>query len=163
MPRKEELKTGNRKRVWQGETKLESLGQKGTNSENRGRKDTASEGRTGREASPKGRSRKEPASEGRTGREASPEGRSRRDTSPKDKKQKKEANQNLCPAAAKCGGCQWINKSYEEQLRVKSMGFHKLCKHFLLKQNTLTHKDCPFPVEHSQYKMPMFALFRGKS
>lgn len=126
MPRKEELKTGNRKRVWQGETKLESLGQKGTNSENRGRKDTASEGRTGREASPKGRSRKEPASEGRTGREASPEGRSRRDTSPKDKKQKKEANQNLCPAAAKCGGCQWINKSYEEQLRVKSMGFHKL-------------------------------------
>lgn len=28
--------------------------------------------------------------------------------------------------AAKCGGCQWINKSYEEQLKVKSMSFHKL-------------------------------------
>lgn len=32
----------------------------------------------------------------------------------------------LCPVASKCGGCQWIEKSYEEQLQVKSTRFRKL-------------------------------------
>lgn len=38
----------------------------------------------------------------------------------------KETKQKICPVAAKCGGCQWINKSYEEQLKSKSQNFHKL-------------------------------------
>ena len=38
----------------------------------------------------------------------------------------KETKQKICPVAAKCGGCQWINKSYEEQLKAKSQNFHKL-------------------------------------
>jgi len=31
-----------------------------------------------------------------------------------------------CPVASKCGGCQWIEKSYEEQLQAKSIRFRKL-------------------------------------
>ncbi|HBA46990.1 MAG TPA: 23S rRNA (uracil(1939)-C(5))-methyltransferase RlmD [Lachnospiraceae bacterium] len=38
----------------------------------------------------------------------------------------KSAGGKLCPVAARCGGCQWINKSYEEQLNAKSQNFHKL-------------------------------------
>ena len=32
----------------------------------------------------------------------------------------------LCPVANKCGGCQWIDKEYEEQLRMKETRFRKL-------------------------------------
>ena len=39
---------------------------------------------------------------------------------------RKETSQKLCPVADKCGGCQWINKGYEEQLQAKSRDFHKL-------------------------------------
>ena len=38
----------------------------------------------------------------------------------------KKTKQKVCPVASKCGGCQWINKSYEEQLKAKSMSFRKL-------------------------------------
>ncbi len=38
--------------------------------------------------------------------------------------------QSLCPVASKCGGCQWINKSYEEQLAAKSTRFRKLMEPF---------------------------------
>jgi len=48
-----------------------------------------------------------------------------KETNPKETR-KKNTGQQVCPVAAKCGGCQWINKSYEEQLKVKSMSFHKL-------------------------------------
>lgn len=48
-----------------------------------------------------------------------------KETKPKETR-KKNTGQQICPVAAKCGGCQWINKSYEEQLKVKSMSFHKL-------------------------------------
>lgn len=37
-----------------------------------------------------------------------------------------ETKQKLCPVSAKCGGCQWINKSYEEQLEAKSTIFRRL-------------------------------------
>ena len=33
---------------------------------------------------------------------------------------------NLCSVAGKCGGCQWINKSYQEQLAAKTARFRKL-------------------------------------
>ena len=36
----------------------------------------------------------------------------------------------LCPVASKCGGCQWIEKSYEEQLQAKSTKFRKLMEPF---------------------------------
>ncbi len=47
-----------------------------------------------------------------------------RDTKRNDGKRK------LCPVADKCGGCQWINKSYEEQLQAKSKEFHKMMEPF---------------------------------
>ena len=40
---------------------------------------------------------------------------------------KPEAKQNrLCPVASKCGGCKWINRTYEEQLQSKATAFRKL-------------------------------------
>ncbi len=32
----------------------------------------------------------------------------------------------LCPVAKKCGGCQWINRGYQEQLAAKASNFKKL-------------------------------------
>ena len=32
----------------------------------------------------------------------------------------------VCPVSSKCGGCQWINRSYEDQLKAKSTIFLKL-------------------------------------
>ncbi len=39
---------------------------------------------------------------------------------------RQEVKQKICPVSGKCGGCQWINKSYEEQLRIKETIFRKL-------------------------------------
>ena len=38
----------------------------------------------------------------------------------------KTTKKSSCPVASKCGGCQWIDKSYEEQLQAKSTRFRKL-------------------------------------
>ncbi|MCI8286161.1 MAG: 23S rRNA (uracil(1939)-C(5))-methyltransferase RlmD [Lachnospiraceae bacterium] len=38
----------------------------------------------------------------------------------------KEKNQKVCPVSSKCGGCRWIQKSYQEQLEAKSTFFRKL-------------------------------------
>ncbi len=35
-------------------------------------------------------------------------------------------NESLCPVSSKCGGCKWIDKGYEEQLKAKSTRFRKL-------------------------------------
>lgn len=36
----------------------------------------------------------------------------------------------LCPVASKCGGCQWIDREYKEQLEAKQMRFRKLMEPF---------------------------------
>lgn len=41
-------------------------------------------------------------------------------------KPQKEVKQKACPVSAKCGGCRWINKSYQEQLEAKTVFFRKL-------------------------------------
>lgn len=44
---------------------------------------------------------------------------------PKTQKPKTEKPK-ACPVSSKCGGCQWINKSYQEQLEAKATRFRKL-------------------------------------
>ena len=39
---------------------------------------------------------------------------------------KPKAKAALCPVAGKCGGCRWIGKTYEEQLKAKETMFRKL-------------------------------------
>lgn len=39
-------------------------------------------------------------------------------------------NNQICPVAKQCGGCKWINKSYEEQLKTKAEWFKGLMKPF---------------------------------
>lgn len=41
-------------------------------------------------------------------------------------KQEKDRKSSPCPVAAKCGGCKWIEKSYEEQLQIKAAKFRRL-------------------------------------
>lgn len=41
-------------------------------------------------------------------------------------KQEKNRKSGPCPVAAKCGGCKWIEKSYEEQLQIKAAKFRRL-------------------------------------
>lgn len=38
----------------------------------------------------------------------------------------KSGKDRLCPVAAKCGGCKWIHKDYQEQLKGKAVCFRKL-------------------------------------
>lgn len=40
------------------------------------------------------------------------------------------AGNSICPVSKKCGGCKWINKSYEEQLKIKEKWFRELMKPF---------------------------------
>lgn len=42
--------------------------------------------------------------------------------------EKRRARKSPCPVAEKCGGCQWIHISYEEQLKKKEEMVAKLCK-----------------------------------
>ncbi|MCM1045276.1 MAG: 23S rRNA (uracil(1939)-C(5))-methyltransferase RlmD [Candidatus Gastranaerophilales bacterium] len=41
-----------------------------------------------------------------------------------------EKKTGICPVAGKCGGCRWINRTYEEQLREKERRFAKLIAPF---------------------------------
>jgi len=40
--------------------------------------------------------------------------------------QKQEKKAKVCPVSSKCGGCRWIDKSYEEQLRMKGAKFFRM-------------------------------------
>ncbi len=58
---------------------------------------------------------------------------------PKEVKKKK-----VCPVSSKCGGCQWINRSYDEQLQAKSTIFRKLMEPYcrpehMIGMDTPTH------------------------
>ncbi|MCI9336548.1 MAG: 23S rRNA (uracil(1939)-C(5))-methyltransferase RlmD [Lachnospiraceae bacterium] len=104
-------------------TKKETAERSAFKKENRGR--TAS----GREAPKKGMRQQEAPGKERSAK-GSVSGRGRRGEVPRSQAPvrgtEREAKHNLCPAASKCGGCQWINKGYEEQLEMKSMKFRRL-------------------------------------
>lgn len=44
---------------------------------------------------------------------------------------KKNGTSSPCPAAGKCGGCQYLNKEYTEQLKLKEEYVRKLCGSFV--------------------------------
>lgn len=41
-------------------------------------------------------------------------------------KEGEKTGKNLCPAAGRCGGCQWIHMDYQKQLKIKETGFRRL-------------------------------------
>lgn len=43
---------------------------------------------------------------------------------------KKTTGNSICPVSKKCGGCKWIHKPYEEQLKMKEKWFQELMKPF---------------------------------
>ena len=66
---------------------------------------------------------------------------------------KKSVPNSLCPVAGKCGGCQWINKSYEEQLSAKATRFRKMMEPYC-KPEPMIAMDQP---EH--YRNKVHAVF----
>lgn len=42
----------------------------------------------------------------------------------------KQGNNKVCPVSSKCGGCQWINRPYGEQLQSKAVRFRKMMEPF---------------------------------
>ena len=42
----------------------------------------------------------------------------------------KQGNNKVCSVSSKCGGCQWINRPYEEQLQAKAVRFRKMMEPF---------------------------------
>lgn len=51
------------------------------------------------------------------------EQRTKKNSTPKVRK---DISKKICPVAGKCGGCQWINREYAEQLKAKETRFRKL-------------------------------------
>ena len=48
----------------------------------------------------------------------------------KRKTENKTTGNSICPVSKKCGGCKWIHKPYEEQLKSKEKWFQELMKPF---------------------------------
>ena len=98
---------------------------KGTESlERRERKAKGTESLERREQKAKGTESRE--RKGKDNRSRERQGQRGKGTGPRERKGKAAGTKALCPVAAKCGGCQWIDKSYEEQLQAKSVRFRKL-------------------------------------
>ncbi len=49
----------------------------------------------------------------------------------KEQNKQNKKNTTYCPAAAKCGGCQYLDKEYKEQLKIKEEHVRKLCGSFV--------------------------------
>ncbi len=59
----------------------------------------------------------------------------------KEKTVRKQSADRLCPVAGKCGGCQWINKSYEQQLAVKAARVRKLMAPYCRTESIVAMED----------------------
>ncbi len=59
----------------------------------------------------------------------------------------------ICPVSKKCGGCNWIEKSYEEQLRQKEKWLRELMKHFCRTEPVIPMEN-PF-----HYRTKVHAVF----
>lgn len=59
----------------------------------------------------------------------------------------------LCPVASKCGGCQWIDRDYQEQLKAKETRFRKLMEPYC-RPETMIGMEHP---EH--YRNKVHAVF----
>lgn len=107
----------------------ESRKEFGRASERGSRKESGRASEKGGWKETRGEFRKSPAqSPGRDSRNGSKPERERDISRKADAKRATggKEKQRLCPVASKCGSCQWINKSYEEQLEAKATRFRKL-------------------------------------
>jgi len=80
----------------------------------------------------------------------------KRDTSKPDAQKLDTSKSNamkLCSVARKCGGCQWIDKSYQEQLAAKTTRFRKLMEPYC-KPEPMIAMDEP-----SHYRNKVHAVF----
>lgn len=59
----------------------------------------------------------------------------------------------VCPVAKKCGGCQWIGRSYQEQLEAKSRRFRKLMEPYCKPESMIAME------EPAHYRNKVHAVF----
>lgn len=68
-------------------------------------------------------------------------------------------NQNICPVSKRCGGCQYIGISYEEQLKKKQKSVEQILKRFGKVQKIIGMED----PEHYRNKVhAAFAFHKGR-
>ncbi len=67
--------------------------------------------------------------------------------------QREEKRKKVCSVSNKCGGCQFIHKSYEEQIQVKSTIFRKLMENYCKPESMITMEQ----PEH--YRNKVHAVF----
>lgn len=67
--------------------------------------------------------------------------------------EKKVSSTGRCPVAGKCGGCRWIDREYEEQLKAKETHFRKLMEPFCKTQPIIGMEE---PVH---YRNKVHAVF----
>lgn len=70
-----------------------------------------------------------------------------------DSMEKKVSSTGRCPVAGKCGGCRWIDREYEEQLKAKETHFRKLMEPFCKTQPIIGMEE---PVH---YRNKVHAVF----
>ena len=70
----------------------------------------------------------------------------------RDRKQNDSFKQ-LCPVSGKCGGCNWIDKPYEEQLRAKEKWFQELMKPYCKPEPAIAME------EPAHYRNKVHAVF----
>lgn len=67
--------------------------------------------------------------------------------------EEKQKAKRVCPVAAKCGGCQWIDMSYEEQLQAKSTRLRRLMEPYC-------RPECVIAMEQpAHYRNKVHAVF----
>lgn len=53
----------------------------------------------------------------------------------------KNSSGKVCPVEKKCGGCKWIDKSYEEQLKLKEKWFQELMKPYVRPEKAIAMEN----------------------
>lgn len=85
------------------------------------------------------------------------------------KKQNHKMNKSVCPVSKRCGGCQWIDVPYEEQLKRKQEYLTKLLAPYV-KPEKVIGMQCPFHYRnkvHAAFGMsrkgPISGIYRAGS
>ena len=65
----------------------------------------------------------------------------------------KQGSNKICPVSSKCGGCQWINRPYGEQLQSKAVRFRKMMEPFCKTEGIIGMEE----AEH--YRCKVHAAF----
>lgn len=86
---------------------------------------------------------------------------------PEKGKQKKSSSSSKCPYQKKCGGCTYLNLSYEEQLAKKEQFLKKTLKGILpeggIRHTAHVEQLAFFTVDNPPFSVPLLLLYKKNS